>query len=68
MSVAPELLWSLQKWDIEFALGDATYDNKNVRKVTEQSKILFISPIHQRNSNERKNTYGRVIPVLLKIR
>jgi hypothetical protein len=66
--VAPELLASLEQWEIEFALGDAAYDSEKVRQTAEQAGILFISPINHRNSRERKDTYGRVLPVFLKTR
>ncbi|ODA15007.1 transposase [Geobacillus thermoleovorans] len=67
-AVAPELLSSLQGWDIEFALGDAAYDSEQIRKTAEQLDIFFVSPINRRNSEKRKDAYGRVIPVLLKTR
>ncbi len=67
-AVAPELLSSLQGWDIEFALGDAAYDSEQIRKTAEQVNIFFVSPINRRNSEERKDAYGRVIPVFLKTR
>ncbi|ABO68780.1 IS982 family transposase (plasmid) [Geobacillus thermodenitrificans NG80-2] len=67
-AVAPELLVSLKQWDIEFVLGDAAYDSEKVRQTAEQSGILFISPINRRNSEERKDAYGRVLPVFLKTR
>jgi hypothetical protein len=62
------LIVSLKQWDIEFVLGDATYDSEKVRQTAEQSGILFLSPIHCRNSGERKDAYGRVLPVFLKTR
>jgi hypothetical protein len=67
-AVAPELLVSLNQWDIEFVLGDAAYDSEKVRQTAEQSGILLISPINRRNSKERKDAYGRVLPVFLKMR
>jgi hypothetical protein len=60
------LLVSLKQWDIEFALGDAAYDSEKVRQTAEQSGILLISPINRRNSEERKDAYGRVLPIFLK--
>jgi len=30
--------------------------------------VLFTSPINRRNSKERKDAYGRVLPVFLKTR
>jgi hypothetical protein len=66
--VVPELLSSLEEWNIEFALGDAEYNSENVRILAEQVGIFFVSPINRRNSNERKDTYGRGIPVFLKTR
>nr|WP_240326806.1 hypothetical protein [Aeribacillus pallidus] len=62
-AVAPELLVSLQYWDIEFVLGDAVYDSEKVRQTAEQSGILLISPINRRNSGEQKDAYGHVLPV-----
>ncbi|MGG6440155.1 transposase, partial [Saccharococcus caldoxylosilyticus] len=67
-AVAPELLASLGQWDIEFVLGDAAYDSEKVRQTAEQAGILFLSPINRRNSEERKDAYGRVLPVFLKTR
>ena len=61
-AVAPELLASLEQWDIEFALGDAAYDSEKVRQTAEQAGILLIFHINRRNSGERKDTYGRVLP------
>ncbi|WP_459167198.1 transposase, partial [Parageobacillus thermoglucosidasius] len=66
--VAPELLVSLKQWDIELVLGDAAYDSEKVRQTAEQSGILLLSPINRRNSEERKDAYGRVLPVFLKTR
>jgi hypothetical protein len=43
-------------------------DSEKVRQTAEQSGILFISPINRRNSEERKDAYGRVLPVFLKTR
>ncbi len=43
-AVAPELLVSLKKWDIELVLGDAAYDSEKVRQTAEQSGILFNFP------------------------
>jgi hypothetical protein len=37
-------------------------------EIAEQAGILFISPINRRNSKERKDAYGRVLPVFLKTR
>jgi hypothetical protein len=51
--VAPELLSSLQGWDIEFELGDAAYDSEQIRKTAEQVDNFFVSPINRRNSEER---------------
>nr|WP_244380621.1 hypothetical protein [Parageobacillus caldoxylosilyticus] len=48
--------------------GDAAYDSEKVRQTAEQAGILFLSPINRRNSEERKDAYGRVLPVLLKTR
>ncbi len=31
-----------------------------------QAGIFFVSPINRRNSNERKDSYDRVIPIFLK--
>lgn len=67
-AVALELLSSLQGRDIEFVLGDAAYDSEQIRKTTEQVGIFFISPINRRHSEERKDAYGRVIPIFLKTR
>ncbi|KYD12869.1 hypothetical protein B4168_1357 [Anoxybacillus flavithermus] len=66
--MAPELLVSLQQWDIELVLGDAAYDSEKVQQTVEQAGILLISPINCRNSEERKDAYGRVLPVFLKAR
>jgi hypothetical protein len=49
-------------------LGDTAYDSEKVRQTAEQSGILFLSPINRRNSEERKDAYGRVLPALLKTR
>jgi hypothetical protein len=68
MRVPPKLLSSLQEWDIEFVLGDVAYDSVKIHKAAKQSGILFISPIHRRNNDERKDTHNRVIPVLLKMK
>lgn len=68
MAVVTELFSSLQEWNIEFALGDAAYDSENIRKTVEQAVIFFVPSINRRNSDERKNAYGRVIPVFLKAR
>jgi hypothetical protein len=66
--VAPELHVSLKQWDIELVLGNAAYDSEKVCQTAEKSGILFISPINRRNSEERKDAYGGVLPVLLKTR
>jgi hypothetical protein len=58
----------LEQWDIEFILGDATYDSEKVCQTAEQSGILLISPINRHNSEERKDAYERVLPVFLKTR
>jgi hypothetical protein len=34
--------------------------------MAEQTRIFLVSPIHPRNSDKRKDTYGRVIPQFLK--
>ncbi|MBA2873223.1 hypothetical protein HNQ85_003567 [Anoxybacillus calidus] len=65
-SVVLEFFPSLKKWKIEFALGDASYDSENVRNMAEENGIFFISPINPRNSEERKDSYGRVMPSFLK--
>jgi hypothetical protein len=44
------------------------YDSENVRKTAKQMKIFLVSPINRRNSEERKDVYGRVVPVFLKTR
>ena len=62
-AVAPELLTSLRQWDIELVLGDAAYSSEKVRQTAEQSGILLISPINLHNNEERKDAYGRVLPV-----
>jgi IS5 family transposase len=67
-AVAPELLVSLQQWDIKLVLGDAAYDSEKVQQTVERAGILLISPINCRNSEERKDAYGRVLPVFLKTR
>nr|WP_233504812.1 hypothetical protein [Parageobacillus thermoglucosidasius] len=56
-----------EHWDIEWGLGGAAYDRK-IRPTAEQSGILWISSINLRNSEERKNAYGRVLPVFCKRR
>lgn len=66
--VVPEILASLQQWDIEFVLGDAAYSSENVRQTAEQAEIILISLINRRNSEERKDAYGRVLPVFLTTR
>lgn len=58
------MLSSLQGWNIEFALGDAAYDSEKIRKTAEQVGIFFVSPINRRKNEERKDAYGRVIPIL----
>jgi hypothetical protein len=65
-AVALELFPSLKEWEIGFTLGDAAYDSEKVRQMTEQTGIFFVSPINSRNSEERKDAYGRVIPRFLK--
>lgn len=67
-AVAPELLSSLQGWDIEFALEDAAYDREQICKTAEQWDIFFVSLMNWRNSEERHDAYGRVIPVFLNTR
>lgn len=62
------MLSSLQGWNIEFALGDAAYDSEKIRKTAEQVGIFFVSPINRRKNEERKDAYGRVIPIFLKNR
>jgi hypothetical protein len=57
---------TLKKWKIEFALGNAAYDSENVRNMAEETGIFFISPINPRNSEEQKDSYGRVMPSFLK--
>nr|WP_225434241.1 transposase [Peribacillus tepidiphilus] len=66
-AVALKLFPSVKEWEIEFALRDAAYDSEKVRQIAEQTGIFFVSPIHPRNSDERKDAYGRVIPSFLKI-
>jgi hypothetical protein len=65
-AVALELFPSLKEGEIEFALGDAAYDSEKVRQMAEQTGIFFVSPINPRNSDKRKDAYGRVIRVFLK--
>ncbi|MBB3907322.1 MULTISPECIES: transposase [Anoxybacillaceae] len=65
-AVALELFPSLKEWKIEFALGDAAYDSEKVRQIAEQTGIFFVSPINPRNSDERKDAYGRMIRSFLK--
>lgn len=68
VALTHRLLSFLQEWNIEFALGDASYDNEYIRKVAEQIRIFLVCPINRRNSKERNEAYGRVIPVFLKTR
>jgi Transposase DDE domain len=68
VAVATELLVSLKQWDNKLLLDDAAYDSKKVRQTAEQAGILLISPINRRNSEERKDAYGRVLSVFLKTR
>ena len=49
-------------------MDNATYGNEKVRQIAEQSGILLIPPINRRNSEERKDAYGLVLPVFLKTR
>ena len=65
-AVALELFSSVKEWEVEFALGDAAYDSEKVHQMAEQTGIFFVSPINPRNSDKRKDAYGRVIPVFLK--
>jgi hypothetical protein len=65
-AVALKLFPSVKEWDIEFALGDAAYDSEKVRQMAKQTGIFFVSPINPRNSDKRKDAYGRVIPPFLK--
>jgi hypothetical protein len=65
-AVALELFPAVKEWEIEFALGDAAYDSEKVRQMAEQTGIFFVSPINPRNSDKRKDAYGRVIRVFLK--
>jgi len=65
-AVALKLFPSLQNGKVEFALGDASYDSEKVRQTAEQTGIFFVSPINPRNSEERKDAYGRAMPLFLK--
>ncbi len=47
-------------------MGDADYDSEKVRQIAEQTGIFFVSSIHPRKSNQRKDAYGRAIPLFLK--
>jgi hypothetical protein len=47
-------------------LGDTSYDSENVRNMAEETGIFFISLINPRNSEERKDSYGQVMPSFLK--
>jgi IS5 family transposase len=53
-AVAPELLASLEQWDIEFMLRDDAYDREKVRQTAEQAGILFLSPINRRKARNGK--------------
>ncbi|MCQ5363555.1 hypothetical protein NOW01_00895 [Anoxybacillus salavatliensis] len=65
--MAPNVLSALQRGDIELALGDAAYDSENIRNVSEDMDIFFVSPMNLPNQKcERKDAYGRVIPDFLK--
>lgn len=58
----------LKRWDIELVLGDAAYGSEKIRQTAEQAGIPFLSPINRRNTRERKDTFGQVLPVFLKTR
>jgi hypothetical protein len=58
----------LQGWNIGFALDDAAYGSEKIRKTAEQVGIFFVSSINHRKNDERKDAYGRVIPIFLKTR
>jgi len=53
-AVTPELLSSLQGWDIEFAFGDATYDSEQIRQTAEQVDIFLVSLINRHNNDDEK--------------
>jgi hypothetical protein len=65
-AIALELFPFLKEWEIEFTLGDAAYDSEKVRQIAEQTGIFFVSSINPRNSDDRKDAYGRVIRPFLK--
>jgi hypothetical protein len=51
----------IKEWKIEFALGDIANGSQKIRQVKEH-KTFFISPVNPRNSKDRKDAYGWVIP------
>lgn len=66
--MTPELLSSLQEWNIELALSDSAYDSKmSVKRPNKSESFLFL-PINRRNSKERKDAYDRVILAFLETR
>jgi hypothetical protein len=62
----PFLLKKLGDFEIGFALGDKAYDSKKVRKHRAKHKLVFLSPLNRRKGGQRKDAFGRVMPVFLK--
>jgi hypothetical protein len=64
-AVSP-LLRQLTGFDIEMMVGDTAYDSKKVRSQSDEQGILFLSPMNPRKGGQRKDAFGRVIPLVLK--
>jgi hypothetical protein len=62
-AVAPELLVSLQQWNIEFVRAVPHITAKRFGQTAERPRIIWISPISRRNSEEWKDAYNQVIPI-----